>query len=42
MAPRQFRSPRPKIRRHPQLDFASFAPLPENAATSALELQEAV
>lgn len=42
MGPRQFRTPRPTIRRHPQLDFGMFAALPENTAMTALELREAV
>ncbi|MEI9888695.1 MAG: hypothetical protein WDN08_19785 [Rhizomicrobium sp.] len=42
LSPRQFRSPRPKIQRHPRLDYASFADLPENAALTAFETRDAL
>ncbi len=42
LSPRQFRSPRPKIRRHPKLQFEEFSMLPENAARAALDLRDAL
>ncbi len=42
LTPRQFRSPRPKIRRHPRLEFESFGDLPENSASAAFEARDAL
>lgn len=42
LSPRQFRSPRPKIRRHPRLEFSLLSDLPEDSAGAALELSDAV
>jgi hypothetical protein len=42
LSPRQFRSPRPKIRRHARLDFSAFTLVPENTAAAPLELRDAI
>lgn len=42
LSPRQFRSPRPKIRRHPRLEFAALSALPENTASAAYDLRDAI
>ncbi|HEY4944227.1 MAG TPA: hypothetical protein VII56_22560 [Rhizomicrobium sp.] len=42
LSPRQFRSPRPKIRRHPMLEFALAEPLHENPANAPLQLRDAL
>jgi hypothetical protein len=42
LTPRQFRSPRPKIRRHGLLDFAPLSEFPESPAHAPLELPDAL
>ena len=42
LSPRNFRSPRPQIRRHPMLDFGVLSELPDNSAIPPMELSDAV